>query len=287
MDHTGRGSDEPRPTAGMGQLPRGIPVYHRSADYDIGDGVGAVSNQYDYQTRMLQERLAAEQHFEREWTGSREHLHTVLAGAWLPALQAILTGVFLGVVVLVLAIVTHRPMPGLWGLIAIGVTTLAMWYTLLRRWLDLTAPIERVTGWDINRDGYIGEAVEPEVFEVRLTEQNDTNYPKTRIVEISSSKAKFRQLCQGLVAERPFSFDEWTGRGKLYTRDEFIKMRRGMQARDLLEWKNPSNHNQGMGLTTLGWNMVRYFAKFPVEQWATPTPLDGDVDVLPAPDTYE
>ena len=244
-------------------------------------------NRHELQTHYIEEQQGAASAFERERTTDKQHLHTYQAGAWLPALQAILTGVFLGVVVLVLAIVTDRPMPGLWGLIATGVTTLAMWYTLLRRWLDLTAPIERITGWDINRDGYIGEAIEPEVFEVRLIQQDDTNYPKTRIVEISSSKTKFRQLCQGLVAERPFSFDEWAGKGKLYSRDEFIKMRGGMQARDLLEWKNPSNHNQGMGLTTLGWNMIRYFAKFPVNEWATPTPLDGDVDGLPTPDTYE
>ena len=231
-------------------------------------------NHYDYETRMIAERQAAEQRFEREWTGSREHLHTVLAGAWLPALQAILTGVFLGVVVLVLAIVTDRPMPGLWGLIATGVTTLAMWYTLLRRWLDLTAPIERITGWDINRDGYIGEAIEPEEIKITLEHRKDGALRQQQFANLTMSSTTWEKFCRGLIdCDYSLAESNWVGSSNLFSRGEYQEVRNLFMKRGWAEWVNESYHPHGVRLTDVGTQMIDAYVSSPTPLLPTDVPI--------------
>jgi len=242
-------------------------------------------NRYDQYTAIAEQEQRRSS-FEREWTSERNHLHTVEAGAWLPALQSLIGGTFVGICAIILSVYLGWQKPVLIGLFVCFIVVTAIFLILLARWLNLTAPIERITGWDINQDGWIGEAVEPEQIEITVRKEDGGIYRGATMLSIGMTAARFRELCQGAYRNiqannNSFSEAQWVGRDKLFSnRNEFVQLRDQFIRRGVLEWANPDRRESGTRFTQWGIGLIKGFAKETPEQISrlAPTLLGADED---------
>ena len=93
---------------------------------------------------------------DHRYGGEKAFLHTQQAGAFLPLLQSVITGILLGLLALAVLLVLRVRDAWVWAaLIGLSVTTL-VWAALQLHWFLLTR-IEKMTGMDLNGDGLIGQ----------------------------------------------------------------------------------------------------------------------------------
>lgn len=182
----------------------------------------------------------------------RAHLHTPAAGVLLPIAQATITGALAGLAAVVFAWLLRSPAAWRWGAaVFVGVVMLA-WLLLLWRWLGLTAPLEQLTGLDLNRDGVIG----PRTIRVEVTSADHRN---TTIAELPYSD-RLGTFARGALAGEPISERRWSGAGALFSQAEFRTLRDVMLARGWLRWNDPGNPQQGLELSPAGRACLRALA---------------------------
>lgn len=186
----------------------------------------------------------------------RDYLHTVQAGAWLPFLQATITGGIIGFCTFGLFFVfdiRHPEMPGLIaGLLAWAVT----WLLLQRHWFALTA-LERITGRDLDGDGVIGRD-EPQEVRVRVSSIKENGHFQENIYPLPGSYEQLRELASGLIERgEPFACRIWAGRGRPFSDSQFAHLRSEMIRRGLLEQASPKDARQGYVLTAKGEQVFR------------------------------
>jgi hypothetical protein len=133
---------------------------------------------------------------------------------------------------------------------------------MLLRWLNLTAPIERITKRDINRDGYIGT---PPVVRVELKSENGQ---QAQFAELPTTKDKMSDFARGVLAGTPISEARWSGAGALFSKSEFRGVRDIFIARGWARWVNSDFHEQGIELAPSGRAVLRQFAS----ETAAPSP---------------
>lgn len=199
----------------------------------------------------------------------RAYLHTMIAGAFLPFFQSLMLGLVVTIATWLIAALVfdvidpHKPA------ILCGVLAWAtMLWRLLRHWINLTT-IERVIGVDLNRDGVIGDDDQPEaeeeapqVLRVQLIKENghisDT-------FDLPGGEQAFRILSKGVVNGLPISERQWTPKknGKPYGSDTWRKLCDVMRARELWEYVDPENIEQGMRTTKSGMQFHQRFADLP------------------------
>lgn len=184
----------------------------------------------------------------------------------IPALKAVIVAVPAGLLVGVLIAAFKIKIPAGWAmLITFLLAFLSVFLATSSRgqWL-----IERLTGADLNLDGFIGEPAPPlpapESIRVELLQDGghrgdfiDLPYPE-----------KLPALAAGLLAGRSFNQTAWTGHGALFSRSQFDQVRETMIERGLLAWKNPEAKAQGVELTAAGRAVMRRIAH--------PTPQSED-----------
>ena len=208
---------------------------------------------------------------QRESPKGRQHLHTMEAGAWLPFVQASLTGIILGVVILVCAFTWRWQDPWSWGAIIGALSWGITWMALQRHWFSLTA-LEEVTGLDLNRDGVIGEnqgagpaPLQPEdnprIIQVRLNETRSNGHlVAQRRYEIHASDKQMAALAKGLIEDnRPFTVREWCGDGRPFSGVQFSRLRAEMMRAELLEMKSDKASQRGFVLTPAGEDFLTEF----------------------------
>jgi hypothetical protein len=184
----------------------------------------------------------------------RAHLFTAAAGVLLPMLQAVITGCLAGLAAWLYAWLMKSPEAWKWGAgVAVGVAVLA-WLSMLARWLNLTAPIERITRKDINRDGFIGA---PPVVRVEVKSENGR---QTQFAELPTSKEKMTDFARGVLDGTPISEARWSGAGALFSKSEFRAIRDLFIARGWARWVNSEFHEQGVELAPSGRAVMRQFA---------------------------
>ena len=191
----------------------------------------------------------------------RQFLHTYLAGALLPLVQASITAVMvmLGSVALLYlfnAIDLFKPT------FILGVFTwIVTWLYLQRRWLNLTA-LERALNMDINGDGHIGQmAPKPETV-IRLDEVKDNGHYQSFTYKLPISDEQLIMLADGLInRHRPMSRREWTPKANGFSDDEYRELQSAMLKFGLLE-----PVGAGFDLTRPGRAMMRHYASL------SPTP---------------
>lgn len=191
---------------------------------------------------------------------NRQHLHTVQAGAWLPFMQATITGVILGLGTLTLAIILDARHPETWSLVIGVLTWVVTWLLLQRHWFTLTA-LEKLTGLDLDRDGLIaGQAVKnkPAEVRVRLSQGNESGYFQENIFTLPATLEQLKELARGLILNRlPFSERTWAGSGRPFSIAEFRDLRSEMIKRGLLTLVSAKDPRQGSTLTAAGRQVMR------------------------------
>jgi hypothetical protein len=215
-----------------------------------------------------------EEYFRQKWEAEHSHqlhqvaergsaagefLHSFTAGVALPGLQAVITGGLLGLAAGMVAGLAGWSRPWAWGLGSWAVVQACTWSALLWRWLDLTKPLERVIGLDLDNDGYIGDPEELPPPNVRI-ELVSPDKRQTVISHLPCTQAQLVTLSTGLLAGQPFSESEWTGAGRPFSRREFRDLREEMLKRGMLAWRNEQAPSQGMIFTAAGLAAIRYFA---------------------------
>jgi hypothetical protein len=187
----------------------------------------------------------------------RRHYQSPAVAVWIPAVQATLTGIFLGVAMGVAAAALSWPRPWAWGLGVFAIVQAATWLLLLSGWRSLVWSLERALGVDLDRDHQVGD---PQRVRIELTQPNEGGHV-TQIAELDVDPAKMGDLSRGLLAGASFSEAQWSGAGALFSRSQFRKVRDEFLKRGWLEWVNPEARAQGLQLTRSGTAVIRYFAQ--------------------------
>jgi hypothetical protein len=191
----------------------------------------------------------------------RQFLHTYLAGALLPLVQATITAVMvmIGAVALLYyfnAIDLIKPV------FVVGVLTwVGTWLYLQRRWLNLTA-LERVLNWDINGDGRIGREPKPETV-IRVDKITENRSFQQRRYTFSITDEQLLEFARGMVEGKPISRRRWAGPDKTFSDGEY----RTFQT-ELIKWQLIESGGNGFILTEEGEDFFEGY----VEQHAPPSP---------------
>jgi hypothetical protein len=187
----------------------------------------------------------------------RQFLHTFMAGAILPLVQAFITGVIVFIVALTFALRAGVMDPFSWP-ITLGVVVFGgMWLGLQRRWLTLTN-LERILNVDINQDGEIGEPKSKEPVVIRIDRITNGHY-QSSTVRLPASEEQLMELAHGFETHRPFTEREWTGDGKAFSSDEFRALRREMLRRELIMRKSARGTKPGYVLTADGVEVMKNY----------------------------
>jgi hypothetical protein len=203
---------------------------------------------------------------QRESPAERQHLHTMQAGAWLPAAQATITGMIVGMAVLTAAIIFRWRDPWKWGvLVGVGAWGFT-WVTMQRHWLSLTA-LEEVTGLDLNGDGTVGRPesglpVEesPRVIRVHMDEVRDNGYWRQTRFDLHATDEQMRELAEGLLAHgRTFSVREWTGAGRPFSVEQFNQLRTDFIRHQLVAAASEKDPRRGYVITEAGRAVLHEF----------------------------
>jgi hypothetical protein len=185
----------------------------------------------------------------------RSFLHTYLAGALLPLVQATITAFMAGIGTLALlymvdAIDYIKPI-----LIVFALVWVLTWLYLQRRWVNLTA-LENMLKLDINGDGQIGKPVEKVETVIRLEEVKDNGHFQSHTYKLPITDDQLIRLADGLLHRgRTWARREWTPKANGFSDDEWRELQSAMLRFQLLE-----PMGAGFRLTRPGAAMIRYYA---------------------------
>lgn len=188
-----------------------------------------------------------------------------------PAGQAALVtiGVAVGTVTLAIpaAIWTGAPWwaPPAAALAIGGVTFAASSVALVTDHRRLLWALEETVSLDPDRDGTVGEPLDPEILRVELTRDNGR---RMDYIDLPGTPDQLRSLAVGLLNGKGTSEAAWTGAGRPFSRSEYAALRAAMIERGLSSWANPDHHAQGWELTAAGRAILRKVA-------GDPPPLRG------------
>ena len=186
----------------------------------------------------------------------RQFLHTFLAGAFLPLVQASITAVMVGIGTFILLYLIGSTMRLKPALIVASIVWIVTWLYLQRRWLTLTS-LEQITGLDLNQDGQIGQPVKGhEQLIIRLDEITKDQHYRSRTIDSVISKEKLTIVARGLLDGIPFAERRWTGDGKPLSINEFRSLRSMWLKHGLLEVVSDKDHRQGFDFTAEGWAVL-------------------------------
>ena len=186
-----------------------------------------------------------------------QEAHKTIHDGWpallIPATQAMISGIFLGLAAGVL-------WRDIWAfVIAWALVQAGCWLILLGRWLGAVGRVERLLGIDLNNDGYIGdpEPYEPEPVRIELIQDSGR---RCQFVDLPVSENQLIQLATGIQSGASFSEGQFTGSGAPFSRSEFRSLRDIFLRRDWLAWRNERSKNQGLEFTRAGSAVMRYYA---------------------------
>jgi len=191
---------------------------------------------------------------------ARERYLNSRIGVGLPLVQAVVTGVLVGLTAGTLASLAELTRPFVIGVvIGAGASTLA-WLASWRNWLTTMQAIERRTGAGI----YSSTTTKVERVRFEIKQENGRNM---QFIDLPADIHQLTTLADGLLSGATFNESTWTGKDAPFSLGEFRKLRTELLKRQLLEWVNPKSRSQGLRLTRTGLAAFRYIAELP-----SPTP---------------
>jgi hypothetical protein len=178
---------------------------------------------------------------------------SVFAGVAVPALQALVTGLFSGLAACALGLLYKWDQASLTALAIGAVAALLTWTLAARHWQRV---LELREGIDLQPDSLPG--AEPEsITRVTVVNQEGTSGD---YLDLPCNKDQLITLAAGLLRGESFSLGAWTGRGRPFSRAEFERLRAELLARGALEWRNQAAPAQGLALSAPGKALMRYYA---------------------------
>ena len=181
------------------------------------------------------------------------NLHTPQAAIQVPLGQALTAGILAGVSFLAWALLITSP--SIWsGALVCTVTVIDVVFVISQwRWFVLTA--EKITGTDINQDGQVGE--EEEVTRIDITQIID-DVNQIAFLKIPVAPEKFLKLAIGIVNRRlPFTGEEWSGKGKLFSDPQFRKLRSYLISKSYVVQSSAQGPNPGYVFNRNGIAMLK------------------------------
>jgi hypothetical protein len=217
----------------------------------------------------------------RQRVGEQAYLHTAQAGATLPLIQSTITGFLLGLAAFFVALKLRAEDAWFYGLITWLVVQVITWLILQWHWFSLTK-LEKLTGFDLNGDGVLGDQSRDipqavaKTVQVNVRETTNDGHLRVTVARFPIDEARLAQLAQGLLAGTPFAERFWTGSGKLLALSEFREMRTEMLKRGMLEQVNPKTPARGYRLSRAGRAAMRELASMMDDRYApSPTPPES------------
>lgn len=187
---------------------------------------------------------------------------TIESGVIIPILQAIISGVLIGLLVLSAWGLNNR-FTG-WGVLFFGLSLGAFgsWVIAVRRWY----------AWGDGAHGiYSPEPTEPtepnEPFKIEITTEDwDSSYerlksyPRGAYIETPINEDHLIKACQVINAGGNFSYASLAGPYKPLSRAEFEALREAFIKSGLAYWKTERGHTHGLALTAVGRIVVKRIA---------------------------
>lgn len=205
---------------------------------------------------------------------TRRYYNSAARGASLPALQAVISGAFLGLLggfgIGILVDWIDYGSPWRAGLIA-GVLTMLLtiafvWFRQLEDWRELVWSLESSLAVDLDRDGIKGDP-DQVVNTVRVELVRDEGR-RVQIADIPTDPARLADFARGILDGQPISERQWSGAGALFSQNEFRAVRDAFMARGWLRWVDARYPQQGIELSPAGRAALRGLAGV----MASPTP---------------
>ena len=203
------------------------------------------------------------------------NLHTLEAGAQLPVAQSFVWGM-VGAVVTIAVTAWSRmrfETVALLTVLAFAGSFGASWGIYQRRWFALTKR-EMARGLDLNGDGWIGRpgygmpargrfapALHVQVDEVT----SEGHVRVSKLFDLPAAQSQLEELAEGLLRQkRPFSFREWTGKGRPFSDDQFEALRQELMKRGLAVMSG-ADARRGLELTKVGRRVFEHILNREVE----------------------
>ena len=187
----------------------------------------------------------------------RSYLHTVTAGAVLPLIQAGVSALAAGTLMLFLLSSARTRTMFTWSGVVMVIVFILTWLYLQRHWLTLTA--EQITHLDLNQDGVIGE---PETVRIEVTDRSDNAWHQSTY-DFPASKEQMEILAEGVIAGTGFKEAYWTGAGAPFSQTKFRKLMAYLLNKGLIELVNEKSANQGYRLSVHGRPVFEHLAPPP------------------------
>jgi hypothetical protein len=192
----------------------------------------------------------------------RQFLHTYLAGALLPLVQATITAVMVMVATVAL-LYSFDALELVKPAVVLGLLTwVGTWLYLQRRWLSLTS-LERVLNFDINGDGRIGRPEPKPETVIRVDKVKSNGHFQQMKYTFSISDDQLLEFARGMLTGKPISRRRWAGPDKPFSDGEY----RTFQS-ELIKWQLIEPGGNGFILTEEG---EEFFENY-VEQHGPPSP---------------
>lgn len=187
-----------------------------------------------------------------------------------PALKAGILGLSLGILAGLLVWQLRWP-TGLHPLMAMGLT----WFIVLPisffgfsqrgMWL-----IERISGVDLNNDGYRGQPAlqqlplpqETKIIRVQIEQDQGRHVDYLDLPE-GVTEETFATFARSVLNGRDLSEGVWGGPGGLWAMPTYRKLRDALVQRRVLRWNNEAAHSLGLTITPAGKAVLRAFAQPP------------------------
>lgn len=102
------------------------------------------------------------------------------------------------------------------------------------------------------------QQVEPRTIRVQIAEGS-----RISLVELPVSEDQLIQFARGVVEGQPLSETQWTGRGRLFLKPDFVALRDELIRRGWLGWVSPGTPARGCAPTAAGRRVFQHIAAYP------------------------
>jgi len=187
---------------------------------------------------------------------------TMESDVFVPLSQSFATGIALLVPGIGLSLWLKLPW---WTPLAISGSGIALtWLYLLDAHRRLLWLVETISHYDLDGDGQAGRP-EPEPEEITLhIRHEDQNGRAPYQQRLPLPKGVSRKMLVDFATRyriAGLSQDSWTGKGKPFSRPQYISFMTTLREAGIAEWVNPHNHSQGHYITRGGRAALAYLAK--------------------------
>lgn len=180
-------------------------------------------------------------------------MNDIRSGVVIPFLQAVVTGVFSGVLIVGVLVLAGAFQVAVLAVLA-GGAMLFMWLRLLGNWLAVYSPI-RVVEYQPDGDG----VQRAPYVSIELKQDNR----RLQFIELPASESQLVKLAEGLLRGTPLSESAWCGGGRPFSKAEFHQLRDELLRRQLVAWRDEQHPAQGLILTLAGRHVFQHLVSTP------------------------